>query len=126
MQTPEWWCCDECEQNKLSSPSPKTIENEPKTQTLSVILQQTASVKESEPKSRSPSQLGFKEKWANKGKTQFISFNEAVKLSSGSVKPNTLRKEFGSPNKMSTRVFRRSTGLNGDFFLMKCVFLVSE
>ncbi|XP_076900015.1 uncharacterized protein LOC143554036 isoform X2 [Bidens hawaiensis] len=100
MQTPEWWLCDECEQNKLSSPSPKTIENKPKTQKLSVILQQTASVKESEPKSRSPSQLGFKEKWANKGKTQFISFNEAVKLSSGSVKPNP------------TRVFQLSTGLN--------------
>ncbi|KAJ0786112.1 putative chromatin regulator PHD family [Helianthus annuus] len=107
-QAPPWWRCEECQsQSQITSPETKNV---------STFPQQTTFATERRNKNRIASKYGFKEKWVDKGRTKYLSCDEAVKLSSGSMKVNNSRNEFRSAHGMSKsvtppRVFQRSTGL---------------
>ncbi|MFS7912150.1 hypothetical protein Hanom_Chr02g00126481 [Helianthus anomalus] len=112
-QAPPWWRCEEC-QSQITSP--KTTDDEPETKNVSTFPQQTTFAIERRNKNCIASKYGFKEKWVDKGRTKYLSCDEAVKLSSGSMKVNNSRNEFRSAHGMSKsmtppRVFQRSTGL---------------
>ncbi|KAI3807416.1 hypothetical protein L1987_23343 [Smallanthus sonchifolius] len=112
---PTFWRCEDCDRNKLVLP--KRTDKEQKTQKISTLMERSPLVVEGPNKNHIASQFNFKEKWVDKGKTKYLSCDEAVKLSSGSMKINhTPRKEFHSAQGMSKsmsppRVFQQSTGL---------------
>lgn len=117
IEAPPFWRCEECVENKQVS---STTDKEQKTQTVSSIMQRTTSVVEVSTKKNIASHLNFKEKRVDKGKTKYLSCDEAVKLSSGSMKPNySPKKESHSAHAMSKsvlppRVFQPSTGSKGE------------
>ncbi|KAJ0805146.1 putative chromatin regulator PHD family [Helianthus annuus] len=123
-QAPPWWRCEEC-QSQSQITSPKTTDDEPETKNVSTFPQQTTFATERRNKNRIASKYGFKEKWVDKGRTKYLSCDEAVKLSSGSMKVNNSRNEFRSAHGMSKsvtppRVFQRSTGLKEKATLPTC------
>ncbi|KAI3762686.1 hypothetical protein L1987_53126 [Smallanthus sonchifolius] len=115
---PTFWRCDECDRNKVVLP--KRTDKEQKTQKISTLMKRSPLVIEGQNKSYIASQFNFKEKWVDKGKTKYLSCDEAVKLSSGSMKINhTPRKEFHSGQGMSKsmsppHVFQQSPGSKGE------------
>ncbi|KAK1427230.1 hypothetical protein QVD17_15913 [Tagetes erecta] len=118
IQAPPFWRCEECVENK-QVPS-VTTDKEQKIQTVSSIMPRTTLVVEGPNKKHIASHLNFKEKRVDKGKTKYLSCDEAVKLSSGSMKPNySPNKESHSAHAMSKsvlplRVFQPSTGSKGE------------
>ncbi|KAK9073257.1 hypothetical protein SSX86_007581 [Deinandra increscens subsp. villosa] len=113
-QAPQFWRCEECDQNMLTSP--KTTENEKKTRSLSSLMQQTTFFVEGPKSNSTASKFSFKEKRVDKGRTKYITCDEAVKLSSGSMKLNHTRKDLCCAHGMSKsmsppRLSQQSTGL---------------
>ncbi|KAI7739658.1 hypothetical protein M8C21_031099 [Ambrosia artemisiifolia] len=139
-EAPPWWRCEECQ-----TPSPKTTDDEQKTKLVSTLLQQTTlpddeQIKKEvstlqqqstlaikgQNKNRNASKSSFKEKWVHKGRTKYLSCDEAAKLSSGSIKSNNSKTEFHSAHIMSKsmtppRVFQRSTGLKEKATASTCI-----
>ncbi|KAL8261306.1 hypothetical protein R6Q59_025355 [Mikania micrantha] len=99
-EAPPFWRCEECEKNKLVSPKITDDEHRPKK--VSSIMQQATSAIIDDPNNNlTASKFNFKEKRVDKGRTKYLTCDEAVKLSSGSMKLNDTRKAYSSAHGMS-------------------------
>lgn len=94
-EAPTFWSCEECEQSKLVPPTKtcRELKFKASAPTISNITEKATGVTESPNKKSFAGRFSFKEARVDKGKTKYISCEEAVKLSSGSNNPsrNALR-----------------------------------
>ncbi|KAL8225696.1 hypothetical protein R6Q57_018253 [Mikania cordata] len=114
-EAPPFWRCEECEKNKLGSPKITDDEHRPK-KVSSIMQQATSAIIDNPNNNLTASKFNFKEKRVDKGRTKYLTCDEAVKLSSGSMKLNDSRKVFSSAHGMSKAlsppcISQQSTGL---------------
>nr|XP_043637967.1 uncharacterized protein LOC122608965 [Erigeron canadensis] len=102
-EVPPFWTCLECEQKKLISPF-TSDEQKLETPTKNVLSSpgKSARVLEGPKRPLLASRFHFKEKRVDTGRTQYLSCEEATKLSTGSNKRSKtpLRSVHGSPKSM--------------------------